>query len=763
MGAVCRCLAEGDRRGGGNKRRMRNFAFSGKETMPMDFFLDPVDFLASRSGAGKEVLSNLLQLFEQGASIPFIARYRKERTGNMDEVRIGQLKGLYSDFIELEKRKAFVLQSLQGQGKADPVLENRIKDCGEMRELEDLYLPYKPKRQSRAAKAREKGLEPLAALLMRQGPGIPGVLAAPFAKGEVAGAEEALQGARDIIAEWVNESAPARNAVRKHIEREGRIVSKVVRGKEAEGAKYADYFDFGEKLKQCPSHRMLALRRGEAEGFLHVGISLPEEAVMEHLGRIFIKSSTPCSRQVEMAVKDSFKRLLFPSLQTEYLSLAKTQADTVAIRVFAENLRQLLLEPPAGNKRILAIDPGFRTGCKVVCLDEAGNLLHNETIYPHPPRNEQKAAAAKIARMAEAYRIEAIAIGNGTAGRETGRFISGLRLPRKVDVFMVSENGASVYSASQVAREEFPDYDLTVRGAVSIGRRLMDPLAELVKIDPKAIGVGQYQHDVDQARLKQALDQVVESCVDKVGVNVNTASKYLLSYVSGLGPGLASNVVEHIRRNGVFRSREELKQVKRMGPKAFEQCAGFLRVENPGNPLDNSAVHPEAYHIVRKMADDLGVEVKALIGNPALCGKIEASRYVSPEFGLPTVNDILEELKKPGRDPRAEAGVFRYAEGISTIDDLREGMVLPGMVTNLTGFGAFVDIGVKQDGLVHVSEIASCFVSDPAEVLHLNQHVQVKVIQVDKERGRIGLSMKQAGGSGVLPEASTAASTGEGR
>ena len=565
-----------------------------------------------------------------------------------------------------------------------------------------------------------------------------------FVKGEIQDTEEALQGARDIIAEWVNESEAARNRVRCLVEREAVITAKVVKGKEQEGEKYTDYFNFQESLKRCPSHRILAIRRGEAEGILKVSLSIDEENALENLERIFIKGDNESARQVWLAMKDGYKRLLFPSIEAEYMTLSKQKADSEAIRVFAENLRQLLLASPLGNKRVLAIDPGFRTGCKVVCLDETGKLVHNENIYPHPPRNEYKQAAAKVTNMVATYDIQAIAIGNGTAGRETEKFIQTLRFDRKVQVFVVSESGASVYSASKIAREEFPEYDVTVRGAVSIGRRLMDPLAELVKIDPKSIGVGQYQHDVDQGGLKEALDRVVESCVNKVGVNVNTASKYLLTYISGLGPALAENVVAYIQENGALKSREELKKVKRMGAKAFEQSAGFLRIEGAGNPLDNSAVHPESYYIVEKMARDLGVGVHELIGNETLCGRIEPQRYVDEKTGLLTLKDIVAELKKPGRDPRTMAKVFSFAEGISKIEDLQVGMVIPGIVTNITGFGAFVDVGVKQDGLVHISEIADRYVTDPAAELVLNQQVMVKVVQVEPGRKRIGLSIRQA-------------------
>lgn len=704
-----------------------------------------VDFIAGRVNGDIRFIRNLLQLLEDGATVPFIARYRKEMTGNMDEVRIAEIKTLYTQFQELEKRKTSVLESIREQGKLTAELERQILECEESRLLEDLYLPFKPKKQTRAAKARLKGLEPLAVILMRQEAGDVGDKAARFVKGEVESEEEALQGARDIIAEWINENEVARNRIRRLIEREAFVRAKGIKGKEKEGEKYTDYFDYRESLKQCPSHRMLATRRGEAEGFLKVNLEIEEEKALEGIEKIVVKGNNECTSQVRMAVKDAYKRLLFPSIEAEYMSLAKQKADTEAIRVFAENLRQLLLASPLGNKRVLAIDPGFRTGCKVVCLDETGKLVHNENIYPHPPQNEYKQAAAKVANMVATYEIEAIAIGNGTAGRETERFIQNLRYDRKVQIFVVSESGASVYSASKIAREEFPNYDVTVRGAVSIGRRLMDPLAELVKIDPKSIGVGQYQHDVDQGKLKEALDQVVESCVNKVGVNVNTAGKYLLTYVSGLGPTLAENVVEYIRENGAMKSREELKKVKRMGPKAFEQCAGFLRIENARNPLDNSAVHPESYYIVEKMARDMGVQVQQLIGNEQLCSRIVAERYVDEKTGILTLKDIVEELKKPGRDPRTLAKVFSFAEGISKIEDLKEGMVLPGIVTNLTSFGAFVDVGVKQDGLVHISEIADRYVANPADVLSLHQQLRVKVVQVDSERKRIGLSIRQAG------------------
>lgn len=705
----------------------------------------PVRFILEKGGGDSQAVENLLALLDEGATIPFIARYRKEKTGNMDEVKIGEIKTLYAQYQELEKRKAAVLESIRGQEKLVPELERQIRECMDLRTLEDLYLPYKPRKQTRAAKARAKGLEPLAAILMRQDNGDVTAKAMRFVKGEVNDEEEALQGTRDIIAEWISESEAARNRTRRIVEREACISSKVVKGKEAEGEKYTDYFDYREPLKRCPSHRMLAMRRGEAEGILKVGLEIDDPQALESLGRIFIKGDNDSAGQVRTALKDAYKRLLFPSIETEYMALSKQKADEEAIKVFAENLRQLLLAPPLGNKRIMGIDPGFRTGCKVVCLDETGRLVHNENIYPHLPQHETRQAGTKIVNLVEMYDIQAIAIGNGTAGRETETFIQNLRFERKVQVFVVSENGASVYSASKIAREEFPEYDITVRGAVSIGRRLMDPLAELVKIEPKSIGVGQYQHDVDQSRLKETLDRVVESCVNKVGVNVNAAGKYLLMHISGLGPALAENVEEYIRENGALKSREELKKVKRMGAKAFEQCAGFLRIEEAENPLDNSSVHPESYYIVEKIARDMGVNVGELIGNEALCSRIKPQDYVDAKTGLPTLQDILSELKKPGRDPRTVAKVFSFADGITKMDDLQEGMVLPGIVTNLTNFGAFVDIGVHQDGLVHISEIADRYIANPAEALSLHQHVMAKVIQVDKARKRISLSIRQAG------------------
>ncbi len=712
--------------------------------MNTEYSVDPVEFITGKSGIAGKYVQNLLKLFDEGATIPFIARYRKEMTGCMDEVQITEIRERYEQFRELEKRKIFIADTIRQQEKMTSALEEQIRTCLDIRALEDLYLPFKPKKQTRASKAKAKGLEPLAALLMRQENGDPFSWAERYVNGEIKDAEEALEGARDIVAEWMNETERARRLLRQLVEKTALIQSRVVKGKEEEGEKFRDYFEFSELLKNCPSHRMLAVRRGESEGILRLNLRIDEAEALEKLERIFIRKENPGAEQLRIALKDAFKRLLFPSIETEYMALSKQKADEEAIRVFASNLRQLLLAPPLGNKRILAIDPGFRTGCKVVCLDETGKLLHNENIYPHPPRNESRQAAAKIAALVAAYDIQAIAIGNGTAGRETENFIRNIRYDRKIQVFVVSESGASIYSASPIAREEFPGYDITVRGAVSIGRRLMDPLAELVKIEPKSIGVGQYQHDVDQNKLKESLDRVVESCVNGVGVNVNSAGKYLLMRISGLGPVLAENIAEYIRENGAVKSREELKKIKRMGAKAFEQCAGFLRIEGAANPLDNSSVHPESYSIAEQMAKDLGVELLRLIGNSALCDQIDLNRYVNARVGLPTLKDMVNELKKPGRDPRSMAKVFSFAEGITKIEDLEEGMIVPGIVTNITNFGAFVDIGVKQDGLIHISELADRFVSNPSEVLVLHQQIRVKVIQVDQIRKRIGLSLRQA-------------------
>ncbi|KAA6302045.1 MAG: 30S ribosomal protein S1 [Candidatus Ordinivivax streblomastigis] len=687
-------------------------------------------------------IAKTIDLLDEGATIPFISRYRKEATGGLDEIQIGDIKQLYEKLQDLSKRKETILHSIEEQGKLTDELAARIGNSWDSTELEDIYLPYKPKRQTKAEIARKKGLEPLAKIIMAQNERDVARRAEQFLTDEVQDADEALQGARDIIAEWVNENESARNAIRNIFNREAIISSKIVKGKEAEAAKYRDYFDFSEPLSKCSSHRLLAMRRGESEGFLRVNIAPDDEHCIENLDKRFIKSGSESSAQVEIAVKDSYKRLLKPSIETEFAALSKEKADKQAIKVFAENLRQLLLSPPLGQKRVMGIDPGFRTGCKVVCLDAQGNLLHNETIYPHPPQRELTKASMKILSLVGAYAIEAIAIGNGTAGRETEQFITNLRYDRSIQVFAVSEDGASVYSASKTARDEFPDYDVTVRGAISIGRRLMDPLAELVKIEPKSIGVGQYQHDVNQTELKSALDQTVENCVNLVGVNLNTASMHLLTYVSGLGPSLAKNIVEYRAQNGAFKSRKELMKVPRLGDKAFEQAAGFLRIPDAKHPLDNSAVHPESYYIVEEMAKDLNCSVDELIKQSALKSQIKLEQYVNGKTGMPTLIDILSELDKPGRDPRQGIKVFEFDPNIRTINDLREGQIVPGIVNNITNFGCFVDIGIKEKGLVHISNMADKFVSDPTAIVSIHQHVEVKVMSIDLERKRIQLSMR---------------------
>ena len=688
-------------------------------------------------------VESTIKLLNEGATIPFISRYRKELTGGLDEVQIANIKELNDKYLELEKRKEYILKSISEQEKLTDELEQNIIDCWDSTQLEDIYLPFKPKRQTRAEIARKKGLEDLAKWLLAQNRGSAEAKAAEFIKGEVADIDEALRGARDIIAELVNEDADARNKVRNIFSREAVISSKVVKGKEGDGEKYKDYFDFSSALAKCPSHRLLAIRRAEAEGVLRVSISVDDEKSLDQLVRMYAKNDTEAADHVEEAVVDGYKRLLKPSIETEFANLSKEKADESAIKVFTDNLRQLLLAAPLGQQRIMGVDPGYRTGCKLVCLDEQGNLLHNETIYPHPPQNEFSKAANKVTKLVSAYKIDAIAIGNGTASRETERFITNIRYDKEVKVFVVSENGASVYSASKIAREEFPEYDITVRGAVSIGRRLSDPLAELVKIDPKSIGVGQYQHDVDQSNLKRSLDQTVESCVNLVGVNVNTASKQLLTYVSGLGESLAQKIIDYRSENGAFESRKELMKVPRLGAKAFEQAAGFLRIPTADNPLDNSAVHPESYHIVEKMAKDLNSSVKDLIGNKHIIENIDIKKYQNETVGTETLTDILLELEKPGRDPRSKVQVLEFDSNIRTINDVREGMVLNGIVTNITNFGCFVDFGIKENGLVHISEMANRFVSNPAEVVSLHQHVKVKVISVDIERKRIQLSLRE--------------------
>ena len=697
---------------------------------------------------GIEAVSNTLTLLNEGCTIPFISRYRKERTGGLDEVQITAISNQYEHLKEIMKRKETVLKTIDEQDKLTPELRKRIENCWDATELEDIYLPYKPRRRTRAQVAREQGLEPLAKILLIQREHNPEAAADKQLAiiNSTLSIKEALKGAQDIIAEMVSEDERSRQQVRGAYRRTAIITSKVIKAKadSNEAAKFSDYFDWHEPLKRCSSHRLLAMRRGETEGILRISIdSIDDQECIDRIRRHYVYGNTPCGKLVAEAVEDGYKRLLKPAIETEFSNLSKEQADAEAIRVFAENLRQLLLGAPLGQKRVMGIDPGFRTGCKVVCLDAQGNLLHHEAIFPHPPINKRMQATIHIQQMIEQYHIEAIAIGNGTASRETHSFIEDcLKDGDEISVFVVSEDGASVYSASKVAREEFPDEDVTVRGAVSIGRRLMDPLAELVKIDPKSIGVGQYQHDVDQIKLKEQLDQTVISCVNSVGVNLNTASQHLLQYVSGLGPVLAKNIVDYRRENGAFTSRAQLKKVPRLGPSAFEQCAGFLRIPNATNPLDNSAVHPESYAIVERMAKDQGCTVTDLIRDPQRRQKIDINSYVTEQVGLPTLTDIMKELEKPGRDPREQIEEFRFANGIESIDDLVEGMELPGIITNITAFGAFVDIGVHQDGLVHVSQMANKYVKDPNEIVKLHQHVKVRVLEVDHRRHRISLSMK---------------------
>ena len=713
--------------------------------------------ISSELHLSEHAVENTLKLLDEGCTIPFISRYRKERTGGLDEVQITAISDRSERLKEIQKRKETILKTIGELGKLTPELEKRIEDCWELTTLEDIYLPYKPKRRTRAQAAREQGLEPLATLLMMQREQSPERAAQRFVKGDVKDVATALKGAQDIIAEQVSEDERSRNQVRAAFRREAFIVSKVVKAKKDtdEAQKYSDYFDWEEPLKRCSSHRLLAMRRGADEGILRLSLTIDDDEAVSRLQRNYVRGNGSCQRLVSEAVEDGYKRLLLPSIETEFSNLSKERADEEAIKVFAENLRQLLLSAPLGQKRVMGVDPGFRTGCKVVCLDAQGNLLHHEAIFPHPPVNHRMQASMHVQQMMKDYHIEAIAIGNGTASRETKEFITEVvaeaakqhesastqasALPK---VFVVSEDGASVYSASKVARDEFPNEDVTVRGAVSIGRRLMDPLAELVKIDPKSIGVGQYQHDVDQSKLKHSLDQTVESCVNLVGVNLNTASQHLLTYVSGLGPVLAQNIVDYRKENGAFTSRAQLKKVPRLGPAAYQQCAGFLRIPNAKNPLDNSAVHPESYHVVELMAKDQHCTVSELIGNKTVREQIDIKKYVTAETGLPTLTDIMKELEKPGRDPREQIEEFEFDSSVQSVEDLREGMELPGIVTNITNFGAFVDIGVHQDGLVHVSQLANRYVSDPTQVVHLHQHVRVRVIGVDLRRQRISLSMK---------------------
>lgn len=735
--------------------------------------------IASELGITQKQVQNTIILFEEGATIPFIARYRKERTDSLDEVQITKIRDRINQLQDLDKRRESILESIKDQDKLTQELEKLIIEAQSLSELEDIYLPYKPKRKTRSSIAKSKGLEPLAKMIMSQNYIDIDERAFKFIneEKEVNSVEEAIAGATDIIAEWINENKSARSRIRRFFERESIITSKIIKGKDEEGIKYKTYFNWEEALMRSPSHRILAMFRGEKEGYLKIKINIPEENALESLERIFIKSvekesvknkrcnnidpnkfinkslckpnfygfksNNQCAEIIKNAIKDSYKRLIFPSLETEIRAKIKEKADQEAIKVFAENLRQLLLAPPLSGKNILAIDPGFRTGCKIVCLDKQGKLLHNENIYPHPPQREIKQAMHKILSLVNAYKIEAIAIGNGTAGRETENLVKRIKFDKKLIAVMVNESGASIYSASSVGREEFPEYDVTVRGTVSIGRRLMDPLAELVKIEPKSIGVGQYQHDVNQAALKQSLEDIVVSCVNSVGVNVNTASKQLLSYVSGLGPVLAKNILNYRKKNGAFNSRDELKNVPRFGSKAFELAAGFLRIPNSDNPLDNSAVHPESYSVVEKMAKKYGTTVMKIIENSELRNKINPNDFITEETGLPTLKDILDELAKPGRDPRKKFAFFEFTEGVNSIKDLKEGMILSGIVTNITAFGAFVDIGVHQDGLVHISCLANEFISDPNDIVKINQKVDVKVLEVDIERKRIQLSMKE--------------------
>ena len=702
-----------------------------------------INIISRETGVQARFVENTVNLLESGCTIPFISRYRKEATGGLDEVKVAAISDVRERLLEIEKRKTTILSTIEGQGKLTPELQARIADCWVMTELEDIYLPYKPKRHTRAEVAREKGLEPLANYLMLQVPGSVERKAQGFVNAQkgVASIDEALKGAVDIIAERVSENERARNTVRGVFRRQAIIASKVVKGKEEEGQKYRDYFKFEEPLQRCASHRMLAMRRGEAEGILKISMNVDADVCVEKLNRIYIKGNNQAAGYVQEAVKDSYKRLLAPSIETEFMAEAKARADEEAIAIFQKNLEQLLMASPLGQKRVLGIDPGFRTGCKVVCLDSEGKLLHNEAIYPHPPKNESAKAASKLLSLVKQYHIEAISIGNGTAGRETEDWVRGLLGNKNIEIYVVSEDGASIYSASKVAREEFPDYDVTVRGAVSIGRRLMDPLAELVKIDPSSVGVGQYQKDVNQSALKKSLDQTVENCVNRVGVNVNTASKHLLNYVSGLGPLLAQNIVDYREENGAFQNRKQLLKVPRMGAKAFEQSAGFLRISGSEQPLDNSAVHPESYAIVEKMAKDLKCTVKQLMEKAELRQQIKIENYVTEQVGLPTLQDIMKELEKPGRDPREPLKAFAFDDNVHELKDVRPGMVLPGIVSNITNFGCFVDVGVHTKGLVHISQMSDHFVKDPTQIVSLHQQVLVCVLEVDLQRERMSLKL----------------------
>ena len=697
-----------------------------------------IKIIAQKLGLKEQYVANTIALLQEGATIPFISRYRKEATGGMTDIQVAQVSNELDRLTELQKRREYILTTIEGQGKLTPELAERIQQCWDSTELEDIYLPYKQKRRTRAQVAREAGLEPLAKRLMRQGPEPIASLLAPYKDCPM----DPIEGAKDIIAEWVSENERARNTLRTTFSLHAEISSKVIKGKDAEGQNFRDYFDWSERLDRCTSHRLLAMRRGEAEGILRISISVDNDRAIERISRLFVRGNSESSNVVQEAVEDGYKRLLEPSISNEFAASSRQKADEEAIRIFVRNLEQLLMASPLGQKRVMGIDPGFRTGCKVVCLDEQGNLLHHDVIFPHPPRAERVQAMLTVNKLIEKYRIQAVSIGNGTAGRETEDFINHLELPEGTEVYSVSEDGASIYSASEVAREEFPNEDVTVRGAVSIARRLMDPLAELVKIDPSSIGVGQYQKDVNQSALKKSLDQTVVNCVNRVGVNLNTASKFLLTYVSGLGPVLAQNIIDYRKQNGAFRTRRELLKVPRMGAKAFEQCAGFLRVQGGIEPLDNSAVHPERYTLVQQMAKDCGCTVETLLSDSEKRSRIDINRYVSDAVGLPTLQDIMAELEKPGRDPRKPLTQFAFDPTVHELSDLRPGMILPGIVSNITNFGAFVDVGVHTKGLVHVSQLADKFVKDPTTVVSLHQPVMVRVMEVDMQRERISLSMK---------------------
>lgn len=701
-----------------------------------------INFISERTGISARQVTATTKLLDEGSTIPFISRYRKEATGSLNEVEIQAISMAYENFKELEKRKEFIIQAIEGQGLLSNELEEKIKNCIQENELEDLYLPYKPKRRTKAEIARKRGLEPLAKIIMAQNTQDINKTAIKYKNEEVQSADDAISGAADIIAEWISENQSTRNIVRNAFEKYAVISCKVSKGKEEEAANYQNYFDYSSSLKKCNSYRILAMRRGEKENLLQVSIDIDKSIILEKIERKYIRSNNECSKIIKDAIADSYRRLIKPSIENEFATLSKENADSTAIALFADNARQLLFAPPLGHKRVLAIDPGYRTGCKIVCLDEQGNLLHNDTIYPTPPKSEITLSAKKLSYLIEAYKIDAIALGNGTASRETEKFLQSIRYSRKINIYIVSEDGASIYSASKIAREEFPDKDVTVRGAVSIGRRLLDPLAELVKIDPKSIGVGQYQHDVDQNKLKKALEFTVESCVNSVGVNINTASKELLTYISGLGPQLAQNIVTYRAENGNFTNKEQLLNVPRLGIKAYQQCAGFVRVPNSENPLDNTAVHPENYNIVSKMAKNCNCSINELISNASIRKSIDLSKYADNNVGLPTLNDIMQELEKPGRDPRKTIAVMQFEESVKSFEDLKTDMIINGIVTNITQFGVFVDIGIKENGLIHISELSDSYVSNPSDIVKIHQQIKVRIKELDKQRKRIALSMK---------------------